>query len=217
MKAACTGGALLVILGLWTGSARADRREASLHAQVVGGVATLGDGDANGTSSTPLGGLAVRASYATHNLWQYDVALSLLGTGEASFPSTTFVPAERPAVTGPYTISQQVTRLDGGLTFRLGVAWIPTARVALGVQGRRHGGPVVSNGMRQVSGEADTGRSSEIGLDVIGAATVGLDHRINRRLIVGAAAGATVAVPLGGETFRSFEATLHASYYWYPR
>jgi hypothetical protein len=199
------------------GTAHADRRETSVHAHLVGGMATVGDQDASESASAPLGGLAVRASYATSNSYQYDVSLSLLATGGASFPSVTFMPPGHPAVTGPYSISSQVTRLDGGVTLRLGVAWIPTVRLAIGGQARRSGGPVVTNGSGEVSGEDQLGRGSDLGFDLVGTGTIGLDHRINRRLIVGAAAGASMAVPLGGDAFRTIEVTAHAAYYWYPR
>lgn len=213
-------GALAVGLGLVTlgaSTARADRREASLHAHAVAGLATAGDAAAAEDGSAPLGGLAVRASYATHNAFQYDAALTLLATGGAGFPSTTFTPPGRPPLTGAYTVATQLARLDGGVTLRPGVVWIPTVRLAAGVQARRSGGPVVESGGMSVSGEALTGRGSDLGVDVVGVATVGLDHRIDRRLIVGAAVGASYAVPLGGEAFRTLEVTLHVSRYWYPR
>ncbi len=214
-----TGAALVggLSVTLVAGLAHADRREASLHAHMVGGVATSADEAVSSDATAPLGGLAVRASYATSNLYQYDVSLSLLGTGGASFSSATFMPAGRPPVTGPFTVGQQVTRLDGGITLRFGVAWIPTVRLASGVQGRRRGGPIVMGGGGEVSGEDATGRGAALVVDVVGTATVGLDHRINRRLIVGVAIGASMAVPLGGEAFRTLEATLHVSRYWYPR
>ncbi len=210
--------AALVVLGAATAStAHADRRETSLHAHMIGGLATVADEDASESGSAALGGLAVRASYATHNSFQYDVSLSLLATGGAAFPSTTFMPPGRPAVTGPYSIASQVTRLDGGVTLRLGVAWIPTVRLAVGGQARRRGGPVVDASAGEVTGEDQLGRGSELSFDLVGTGTIGLDHRINRRLIVGAAAGASMAVPLGGEAFRTFEVTAHVAYYYYRR
>jgi hypothetical protein len=208
---------IAALLALAAGTARADRRETSLHAHMVGGLAMAGDADTSDTGSAPLGGLAVRASYATHNSFQYDLSISLLATGNASYPSTTFMPPGRPSVTGPYTIAQQVTRLDAGVTFRLGAAWIPTIRLALGGQGRRSGGPVVMSGGSEVTGDEQLGRGSEVGFDLVGTTTVGLDHRLNRRLIVGAAVGTSMAVPLGGDAFRTFEGTVHAAYYFYRR
>lgn len=215
LGAIALGGLGLVTLGAST--ARADRREASLHVHAVGGLASVGDADAAAPATAPLGGLAVRASYATHNAFQYDGALTLLATGGAGFPSATFTPPGRPPLTGTYTLATQLARLDGGVTLRPGVVWIPTVRLAAGVQARRRGGPVVESGGMEVSGEALTGRGSDLGVDVVGIATVGLDHRVSRRLIVGAAAGASYAAPLRGEAFRTLELTLHVSRYWYPR
>lgn len=199
------------------GPAHADRREASLHAHLIGGLATSADAAASSSASTPLGGLAVRASYATTNAFQYDAALSLLATGGAGFPEATFAPPGRPPVTGAYTVAQQLARLDGGVTVRPGVVWIPTVRLAVGVQARRAGGPVVTSGGMEITGRDRTGRGADLGVDAVGVATVGLDHRVNRRLLVGVAAGASYAVPLGGEAFRTLELTVHVSRYWYPR
>lgn len=208
--------AVALVLLLAAEPASADRREASLHAHVVGGMAIASDAAVDDRATAPMGGIALRASYATSNTYQYDVSLSLLATGAAAFPEATFAPPQRPAVTGPYTITSQMTRIDAGVTFRLGVAWIPTVRLAVGGQGRRRGGPVVMDEGSEVTGEARLGRGTELGFDVVGAATAGVDHRINRRLIVGVAAGACVAVPLGGEPLHTLELTAHAAYYWYP-
>ncbi len=195
------------------GSAHGDRREASVHAELVGGALTTGDADAGGATDTvSLAGLAVRSSYATHDSFQYDVAVTVLRGGSAAFASHRFTPAGRPPVDGPYQVGTVLTRLDGGVTFRLGVRWIPTARLAAGVQLRRLGAAVVDSGAG-----ATTGRDPGLALDLVGSATIGLDHRINRRLIVGAAAGITVALPLGGAACRSLEFTIHGAYYWYPR
>ncbi len=211
------GAVVSVVVVGFAPEALADRREASLHAHFVGGMATTSDPAVSDNASSPIGGIAVRGSYATSNLFQYDVSLSILATGAAGFPTGMFTPPGRPTVSGPFTVSTQVTRLDGGATLRFGVAWIPTLRLAAGVQGRHRGAPVVTSGGVEVSGEDDTGRGSELVLDLVGSATVGLDHRLTKRWIVGAAIGASLAVPLGGEPFRTIEGTAHAAYYWYPR
>lgn len=208
---------VLALVASAPGQARADRREASLHAQLIGGVGITTDRASAESGSAPLGGVSGRASYATSNWFQYDLAMSFLATGGAAFSSGTFMPAGRPPVSGPFTVPTQLTRLDGGVTLRMGVAWIPTLRVALGAQARRRGAPTVTTGGLEVTGEDQTGRGSELGLDLVGLGAVGLDHRLSRRLIVGGALGLSLALPLDGESFRTFEATVHASYYWYPR
>ena len=195
--------------------AAADRREASLHAHLVGAFLTARDEASPSLGSGPLGGVAVRASFATSNSYQYDLALSFLA-GRVSFDEGRFTPMDLPERTGPFTITTQAARLDGGVTLRLGVRWIPTVRVAAGLQARHRGAPAAT-----VDGIAidpsQIGRDADFQLDAVGVADVGLDFRVNRRLIVGAAAGASYAVPLGGEAFRTVEVTVHAAYYWYPR
>lgn len=211
-RAAALAAALVAAM---PGLARADRREASLHAHLLGALASAGDEATSGTGSGPFGGVAVRASYATRNSYQYDVALSFLA-GTAHFDEGTFTPPDQPPRTGPFTVASQAVRLDGGVTLRLGVRWIPTLRLAAGLQARHRGVPVVTVGGIEITG-AMTGRSADLQLDAVGVADLGLDYRVGRRLIVGAAAGASYAVPLGGEPFRTLEVTAHAAYYYYPR
>ena len=207
------GLALLTALALVPASAAADRREASLHAHLVGGVVRTADADAGDvTAIAPVAGLAVRASYATRDSSQYDVALTLLRVGDATFPEHTFMPAGRPPVTGPFHVGALTTRLDAGVTLRLGVRWIPTARLAAGVQLRRTGDAVVDSPAGAV-----VGRGAALAVDAVAATSIGLDHRLNRRLIVGVAAGGALAVSLDGTLTASVEGTVHAAYYWYPR
>lgn len=212
-RAALVAGAL--VLGAQIELAAADRREASVHAQLLGAFASVGDEASTDRGSGPLGGVGVRASYATSNSYQYDVELAFLA-GRARFDEGTFAATGQPPATGPFTVAMQAARLDGGVTLRLGVRWIPTLRVAAGLQARHRGIPVVTVGGLTLS-EDRTGRTGDFSLDAVGVATVGLDYRLGRRLIVGAAAGASYAVPLGGESFRTLEFTAHAAYFWYPR
>lgn len=204
-----------LVLGAAPGLAAADRREASVHAHLVGAFASAGDEASASPGTGPLGGVAVRASFATRNHYQYDVALAVLA-GRTSFDQGRFAPTGLPPRTGPFTIATQAVRLDGGVTLRLGVRWIPTLRVAAGVQARHRGAPAVTVGGVAVA-QDQIGRAGDLALDAVGLADLGLDLRLSRRLIVGAAAGASYAVPLGGEGFRTLEVTAHAAYYWYPR
>lgn len=196
--------------------AHADRREASVHAHLLGGLLSADDSATADAGTGPAGGIAVRASFATRNSFQYDASLSFLA-GQASFDEGTFTPMDQPTFTGPFTIATQALRLDAGATLRLGVVWIPTIRLAAGLQARHLGAPTVEIGGVMTSDESRTGRTADYALDAVAVASLGLDHRINRRLIVGLAAGASYAVPLGGESFRTLELTAHAAYYWYPR
>lgn len=196
-----------------TPHAHADRRETSVHAHVVGGALALADHDATGSGG--WGGLAVRASKATHNSFQYDAQLTF-GYGAASFDEGTFALQGGTLVMAPYTMASQMARLDAGVTLRLGVRWIPTVRVAAGVQGTRRASPVVTYNGIEFSGDA-SGQAPQLTANLVGTATVGLDYRWNRRWIIGAAAGAASSVPGLGDAWRSVEVTAHAAFYWYAR
>lgn len=211
--------AALLAAAAWPATARADRREASVHAHLIGGVAATTDEHAGETrtGAAPLGGIAVRASYARRNHLQYDAAFALLATGAAGLGDGHFAPAGRPPVDGPYAIATQVARLDAGATLRLGVAWIPTLRLAAGAQARRRGAPVVDSASGTISGADAIGRGPELTADLVGSAAAGIDHRPSRRLVIGAALGGSIALPLDGHRFYTVELTLHAAYYWYPR
>ena len=208
------GLALALVAGA-AGSAAGDRREASVHAHVIGGAFAVRDEAAADTALGPAFGAAVRASRATHNIFQYDASFAVIA-GRVHFGAGRFAVSGQPPRTGPFTIAQVIARVDGGATLRLGVAWIPTVRVAVGLQARRRGSPVAILGGVEVGGAA-LGRRADYHVDAVASIAAGLDHRLNRRLVVGASAGASHAVPLGGPAFDSLELTVHAAYYWYPR
>ena len=90
--------------------AHADRREASVHVHAVGGPLSMED-DAStaGAGTGALAGLAVRASYATRNAWQYDTQLTL-GYGAASFDQGTFALQGGAPVMAPYTLASQLAQ-----------------------------------------------------------------------------------------------------------
>jgi hypothetical protein len=200
--------AIGILLSAMMTEARADEDEASLHFQLLGGLARVGDEAAEReTSTTPMGGIQARASYATNDWYQLDAALSLAATGGAHFSLGTFMPAGLEPISGPFDVSMQLARVDVGVTARLGVRFIPTARLAFGTQGRRTSSP---------SGFPGTVRDPTLGVDLVGVGSLGFDYRVNRRTIIGVAVGGTYAVPLGGADYQSVEATVFWSRYWYP-
>ncbi|MEZ4400199.1 MAG: hypothetical protein R3B06_09280 [Kofleriaceae bacterium] len=138
--------------------------------------------------------------------------------GTAAFDQGRFVlSGSSTPIDAPFTLATQAVRLDAGATVRLGVRWIPTVRVAAGVQAVRRASPAVSYQGVVFSGATDTGQASSLSANVIATATAGLDYRVNRRWIVGAAIGGVAAIPGLGEAWRTFDGTVHAAYYWYPR
>jgi hypothetical protein len=111
--------------------AHADKDEASLHAHVQFGRATMGDLYApDRTDAAPFLGVGARATYAISNWYAFEGSLWLAElveparhsietrTGKERHWDTTWVQANL------------------GVTARLGVRFIPTLHAALGVQGR---------------------------------------------------------------------------------
>jgi len=196
--------------------ASADADEAALHVQLVGGIARVGDDAAadGEPATTPLVGIMGRFGYATHDWFQYDAALTLVGTAAARFDEGTFMPPDVPEAIGPFELSQQLARIDAGITARFGVRFIPTIRLALGAQARHVTAPVVT-----IAGgvELADARPASLDVDLVGVASVGFDYRVNRRTIIGLAVGGSYAVPLGGASYQSVEGTVFWSHYWYPR
>lgn len=204
--------AAAVALGA-AGRAHADADEASMHVHLVGGVAVAGDqAAADETQAAPLAGLGARASYATSDWFQYDAAVLVAGTTALSFDAGMFERPGLPPLVGSFERSQQLARLDAGVTLRGGVRFIPTLRLAVGGQVRRTGAADVT-----VGGIEQEGGAASVGVDLVGVAAVGLDYRVNRRTILGVSVGGSVAVPIGGAAFQTAEVAVMVAHYFYPR
>jgi len=193
-------------------AARADRAEASLHAHAVGGVAIVSDQATSASATTPLAGVAVRASYAQSNLWQYDAQLTFATTTAASFRDGAFTLGGESIDGVPFALTTRLLRLDAGVTFRFGVQVIPTLRLAIGVEERFRGAPAIAIGGSE---QHPDGRGSATAMDLAGVGAVGLDYRVGPRLIVGASVGGSVAV-VGSPGWKTVEASAHLAYYFYP-
>jgi len=202
----------VVAVLLVSGTAHADRYEASLHAQAIAGTALVGDAASHELGLAPLAGLGLRASYARANAWQYDAQLTLAGTGDASFARGEFRFTGEPVV-APFAITTRLMRLDAGVTWRLGVRVVPTWRLALGVQERWRSAPRVGGDGPQRD-DAD-GRGRVHTTELVGVSGVGLDYRLGPRWVVGGSLGGSVAV--ASPRWATVEASLHLAYYWYPR
>lgn len=191
-----------------TTEARADKEEASLHFELIGGIARIGDAAAPGTSSTaPLGGVATRFGYGLADWYQVDAELTLAATATAHYDRGDFT-TPGGTITGPFSITEQLARVDAGITFRFGVRFIPTFRFALGAEARRAGTP---------SGFSGAVRDPLLNADLTARATAGLDVRLSARVVVGASVDATYALPLGGSSFETLDLTVSYTRMWYPR
>jgi len=211
-RAASVGLATLLVVS--ARPAQADRYEASVHVQPSAGVALVDDPASEETVAVPLVGLGVRASYARSNRYQYDVQIVGATTSAASFERGEFSIGGDAVPASAFTVTTRLVRLDVGATFRFGVRLVPTVRLALGVQERFRGAPIIA--LADGAHEGADGRGADGVTDVYGFGAVGLDYRINRRLTAGASVGGSYAVPLGGPGWRTIEASAHLAWYWYP-
>lgn len=202
------------VAGALAGAAHADRYEASVHAQPVGGVAFVGDPASGETATSPIVGLGVRVSYARSNLYQYDAQLTAATTGAAAFDQGAFTIGGDAVPSAPFTVTTRILRFDAGITLRFGLRLVPTLRLAVGVQERFRGTPVIR--LADGDHEGADGRDGDNATDVYGFAAAGLDYRVNRRLTIGASVGAAYAVPLNGPSWRTLEGSAHVAWYWYP-
>jgi hypothetical protein len=198
--------AACAVLTIGSGSARADAEEVSLHLEAAGGLALVGDRMApEQAASAALGGLGLRGTYATHDWFAFDLAAAYLQTGTVEYRMV-----ESGSGSAGLLREFRLLQVEGGASLRLGVRVIPILGLALGYQHRtaRHGRLVRDNiGLDSVE--------DAVHHDVLATARAGLDWRLNRHWIVGAAGRATQAINAGPE-FGAIELLLHASYYWYP-
>jgi len=201
--------AVVVALGSAAGVARADRYEASIHVQPTGGLAWVRDRDASEAATVPSAGLSVRATYGLRNWLAIEVELGGAALGTAQFTDVPItIGGGQPAVVD-IERATRTGRATAAATLRLGVAWIPTVTVGLGGLARWQGDGIVVGEGTQVDG-----REAGLSADGIGFARVGLDHRINRRLVVGVSVGASHTIR--SPTIASVDGTLGLAYYWYP-
>jgi hypothetical protein len=177
--------------------------------RALGGLAWAADDAADGDmASAPVFGLSARASYATRDWVQFEVAVSGGTTTSASYDSGHFEPAGRPPVDGAFDTRNQFARAELGASLRLGVRYIPRIRAFVGPQVRRTGATSVAG---------SEVRAAELGFDLVGGAGLGIDYRVGRRLVIGVEGAASYGVPLSGEALHTVEIGLHVSYYFYPR
>lgn len=197
---------------LWLGQeAHADKDEASLHAHVQFGRARMGIREAPGqTDSASFVGVGARATYATSNWYAYEASVWL---GELTGPVQYTVDTTAGAQLWRWRMAW--AGADVGITTRLGVRFIPTLHVALGVQKR-----LAWQGSAVVPVNGDTPEKfwlneSWQALDLTGTLGAGLDYRVADHWIAGL--GMTVRRALVAESpFQTFAATFHLSYYFYP-
>lgn len=191
--------------------AHADKDEASLHAHVQFGRATMGIREAPGqTDSAPFVGMGARATYATSNWYAYEASLWL---GE--FTSPVQYTVDTMAGAQIWHLRMAAVHADLGISVRLGVRFIPTLHAALGVQTRLGWKGRAVKPMFGDKPEVDVLNKTVMTFEIVAALGAGLDYRLGDHWIAGVGITARRAVA-GESSFQAVAATFHLSYYFYP-
>lgn len=198
-----------VAVSLATSAARADRYEASIAGELRAGLARVGEQGAPATASVPSLGVAGRLTHAWHNSLAWDVQLGAALTQPATFPDASVLVGGRPEMG---TVTRRTITADAqlGAELRFGARVIPTVRLGFGPQLRYRT-------------ESDLGALPDVlpaatSLDVLVSVAVGLDLRVGRHLVIGAALQLDHAQPLGDAPAHDvIGVTLRVSDFFYPR
>ena len=199
--------------------AHADRDEASLHAHVQFGRATVGEIDAPAaTDSAPFVGVGARATYAISNWYAFEASL---GYGQLRDWTLHTVDTEQGAVMRNWYQTWMQANL--GITGRFGVRIVPTLHAALGVQhrvwqrGRQNEEPSRHCMPRNplMPETCDYNPVDRAKLELVGTLGAGLDYRFGDRWLAGMAV-TTQRAALVEAGFSAVAVTFHFSYYFYP-
>lgn len=210
MRTLAVVGTLLAALGA-VREARGDEHEAELGAFATGGMARVAEKGARDADTVPTVGVGARLSYGVRDWLAVEGHVSIANLGQAEYQDMTVSIAGGASRDGDLTRTTRTVRAVGGAQFRGGVAWVPTAFLGAGMQGRWQGAAAFS-----ATGGTPDGYDDTLAIDVVATARVGLDRRLGRRWVVGAAVGVTHAFPLGGPAFDVVEGGLSLGAFWYP-
>lgn len=202
---------LMALLGLAAvpAAAGADAHETSVQVEAAGGLARVGDPAGGQDETAPLGGGAVRFTWATRDWLAYELGGYGVATGSAGHAEVMF---EGRAA----ELSRPVTAIgiEGGVTLRHGVTVVPALTLAIGPQLRLYPDAQVraaSSGV--VIGQAGAERD----FDLAARISAGLDLRVSARWVAGLRLDARRGLGLGDGSCTAVGGTVNLAYYWYPR
>lgn len=200
-------------------AALADEDEASLHAQVALGLASVGDpraGDA--TDVADFLGVSARGTYATSDYFAYELQLSW---NQLSRSARFELDPARPGQAADESRGALIrrlgwARLDAGITGRFGVQYIPTVHASLGAQVRVGGDAAYS-----ASGWNVDPQSRYLALDLVTTVGVGFDWRPpadGDPWVVGALISAQRSLVSTEAPYLAASVLVHVAYYfpWFP-
>jgi hypothetical protein len=200
--------------------AMADRYEATVAVRPLAGHGRIAENaihaPRDASASSYGGGGALTAGYGVRNWLDVGAELSAAGFGEVTYDeSQVTVMGIRSA--GRVTRASRFVQFHMGPTVRLGVAWVPTVYLGVGVSARvPTTATLVRDGRNDPITLVPDGMAAGVQLDACAAARVGFEHRLTPRWSAGVAAGATRTLGFTASPMQVIWAGLSVSYTWYP-
>jgi hypothetical protein len=204
-------------LAPWAAStARADRYEATIAVRPVRGHADVAEAGTAVRDRVRANGFAGGLSWGVRNWLDLGGELVASRFGEARYDRVMALVDDSP-MTGPLKRRSQIAQLRGVATLRLGVAWVPTLQLALGVGARQQTSALLCGW--SVKGETiyvPDGLEAGFKLDFVAAVRVGFEHRFTEHWTVGISAGASRTIGIGAADIQITDTALSVARVWYP-
>ncbi len=206
----------LALIAIWfvalaPRSAHADRYEAQWSARPLVGMAQAREEGATSNERALAGGLSLGLTYGLSNRLDVGGELVALGTATSTFADTIVEADGGTTVRGPMTRRAGTALLLLGPTWRFGVSWVPVVTIAVGGGVRyRSAGRFTETDF--VPGE----KAMTTVLDLGATARLGFEHRVNRRLTMGAYVSAIGAWSPSAPLLPMVTASVGLSYVHYP-
>lgn len=189
--------------------ARADHHEAQWSVRPFAGMAALQE-DGAAAQRAVVGGASLGFAYGVSNGLDLGGELVALATTMPRFTDAAIIDGGAP-YRGPLTRRASSTLLLLGPTWRLGVSWVPVVTLAAGGGARYR-----SDGTFTDTGITLEEKRAAVVLDLAATARVGIEHRMTRRLVVGAYASALASWGPSAPLLPVASISLGISYVHYP-
>jgi hypothetical protein len=200
--------AAVTLLARW---AHADQYEAQWSVRPLAGLAEVRQDGAAQSQRARIAGAALGVSYGVSDRLDLGLELWTLAAATTTFADTTLTVDRGNIVTGAFTRRSGSSLLLLGPTWRLGVAWVPVLTLAAGAGVRYRG----DGGFRQLE-VFPAAADRSVALDLAAMARIGLEHRVHRRITLGAYGAALASWGPSLPRFAHASVSIGISYVYYP-
>jgi hypothetical protein len=215
-------GVALTVTWLGTSETVADRYEASVSLRPLGAMGRITE-NVDGAERAAIaaaaygGGGGIGVAYGLRNWLNIDGEVLGAGFASAAYDPATVMITGSPTM-GRLVRTTRLAQLRAGTTLRLGVAWVPTVHLGLGIGGRTRTAATLRDAEHNTTFDVTPdGMNASVALDFVAIAGVGFEHRLDERWSVGVHVEAAHAIGFGSPPLDLFSAGFSVAYTWYPR